>query len=232
MNSPHLAWHFWSKETPWLACWGQWGVTLWHRWLSWIRRQLVLLLCSQGSKTGQESASAVTVYLDFSRTFVTQLHLCPQPVSHVCLTPGGRTIVTGVILLSVTYAANGAISSGMWLSQAGVSWATGPGLLGSWRLEQAAEVNLTTWPRLRLRLRPLPSTQRGVWLEAANNVTFRQTSEFTFATICAKESSESESSKLRRTLFILGGLYVYRFKKRAECNKPLIPTPKVMDAEF
>lgn len=83
-----------------------------------LQPQLALLLYSEGWNTGQENPSEAIVYLALSRTFVTQVHLCPQPAGHACPTPGEGASSLGP-LLSATRAANGAVSSGTRPSRAG-----------------------------------------------------------------------------------------------------------------
>lgn len=123
-------------------------------------------------------------------------------------------------LLSATRAANGAVSSGTRPSRAGeaapgaqVAGVSGAGASGRCRPDHVTGSGRGPAHCRHSARWHLPNARRHL-------------------PTCAKDSAESESRERGRTVFILGGLRVYRFKKKVECNKPLIAIPKVMDAEF
>lgn len=120
--------------------------------LSSFQPQLALLLYSEGSNTGQENPSEAIVYLALSRTFVTQVHLCPQPAGHACPTPGGGSLVAGATAVRDACRQRRRFQRDAALASRR-SCARGPGRwgLGGWSKRQ-----VPTGPRDRLRPRPRP----------------------------------------------------------------------------
>lgn len=117
-----------------------------------LQPQLALLLYSEGWNTGQENPSEAIVYLALSRTFVTQVHLCPQPAGHACPTPGGGSLVAGATAVRDACRQRRRFQRDAALASRR-SCARGPGRwgLGGWSKRQ-----VPTRPRDRLRPRPRP----------------------------------------------------------------------------